>query len=47
MNNFVSIYKNRKKNLLQQADLDEKVENYKLQKLLKNLKPYIKMDKKI
>ena len=35
------------KNLFQKVDLNKKVENYKLIELLKNLKPYIKMNKKI
>ena len=32
-------------NLLQKSDLNKKIENYKLKKLQKILKPYIKMDK--
>ena len=34
-------------NLLQKANLNKKVENYKFKRLQKNFKPFIKMDKKI
>ena len=42
MNNFVSIYKNRKTNLLQQADLDEKGGKLLIKKIIKKFKTIYK-----